>query len=119
MLGQSAAAVGLGRGAGATLGRRHGTVLHKLGWNGSADRLAELLEQGIREERSLCSFLELAVAASGVQVATVAMRRVDATAKGSVLDVLNRMGIRVLPNTAGCYTAGEAVLTARLARDLK
>ena len=61
--------------------------------------------------------LELAVAASGVQVATVAMRRVDATAKGSVLDVLNRMGVRVLPNTAGCYTAGEAVLTARLARE--
>src|SRR5205807_5263852 len=61
--------------------------------------------------------LELAVAASGVEVATVAMRRGDATAKGSVLDVLNRMGIRVLPNTAGCYTAGEAVLTARLARE--
>jgi len=61
--------------------------------------------------------LELAVAASGVEVATVAMRRVDPTAKGSVLDVLHRLGIRVLPNTAGCYTAGEAVLTARMARE--
>jgi thiazole synthase len=61
--------------------------------------------------------LELAVAASGVDMATVAMRRVDPTTKGSVLDVLRRLGIRVLPNTAGCYTAGEAVLTARLGRE--
>jgi thiazole synthase len=61
--------------------------------------------------------LELAVAASGVEVATVAMRRVDPTAKGSVLDVLQRLRVRILPNTAGCYTAGEAVLTARLGRE--
>jgi thiazole synthase len=61
--------------------------------------------------------LELAVAASGAEVATVAMRRVDPTTKGSVLDVLRRLEIRVLPNTAGCYTAGEAVRTARLGRE--
>ncbi len=61
--------------------------------------------------------LELAVAASGVEVATVAMRRIDPAAKGSVLDVLHRLGVRVLPNTAGCYTAGEAVLTAKLGRE--
>jgi thiazole synthase len=61
--------------------------------------------------------LELAIAASGVDMATVAMRRVDPTTKGSVLDVLRRLGVRVLPNTAGCYTAGEAVLTARLGRE--
>jgi thiazole synthase len=61
--------------------------------------------------------LELAIAASGVDMATVAMRRVDPTTKGSVLDVLRGLGIRVLPNTAGCYTAGEAVLTARLGRE--
>ncbi|HEY1634435.1 MAG TPA: thiazole synthase [Acidimicrobiales bacterium] len=61
--------------------------------------------------------LELAVAASGVEVATVAMRRVDPTTKGSVLDVLGRLEVRVLPNTAGCYTAGEAVRTARLGRE--
>jgi thiazole synthase len=61
--------------------------------------------------------LEHAIIASGVELATVAMRRVDPTAKGSVLDVLNRLGIRVLPNTAGCYTAGEAVLTAKMARE--
>jgi thiazole synthase len=61
--------------------------------------------------------LELAVAASGAELATVAMRRIDPTAKGSVLDVLHRLGVRVLPNTAGCYTAGEAVLTAKLGRE--
>jgi thiazole synthase len=61
--------------------------------------------------------LELAVAASGAEVATVAMRRIDPTAKGSVLDVLHRLAVRVLPNTAGCYTAGEAVLTAKLGRE--
>ena len=38
-------------------------ILQKLGWDSSADRLAELLEQGVREERSLCSFLELVAAA--------------------------------------------------------
>jgi thiazole synthase len=47
----------------------------------------------------------------------VAMRRLDPTTTGSVLDVLERLGVRALPNTAGCYTAGEAVLTARLARE--
>lgn len=61
--------------------------------------------------------LEAALAASGAEIATVAMRRVDAAATGSVLDVLRRCGVRVLPNTAGCFTAAEAVLTARLARE--
>ncbi len=55
--------------------------------------------------------------ASGTELTTVAMRRVDASVHGSVLSVLERLGIRVLPNTAGCFTAGEAVLTARLARE--
>ncbi|HEX2314773.1 MAG TPA: thiazole synthase [Thermomonospora sp.] len=61
--------------------------------------------------------LEEALAASGTELTTVAMRRVDPSARGSVLDVLGRRGIRVLPNTAGCFTAGEAVLTAKLARE--
>jgi thiazole synthase len=63
------------------------------------------------------SVLEEALTASGTELTTVAMRRVDAGGRGSVLDVLGRCGIRVLPNTAGCFTAGEAVLTAKLARD--
>jgi thiazole synthase len=61
--------------------------------------------------------LEEALIASGTQLTTVAMRRVSPTAHGSVLDVLRRRDIRVLPNTAGCFTAGEAVLTAKLARE--
>ncbi|UQX90334.1 thiazole synthase [Jatrophihabitans telluris] len=54
---------------------------------------------------------------SGTELTTVAMRRVDAAASGSVLDVLASVGVNVLPNTAGCRTAAEAVLTARLARE--
>jgi thiazole synthase len=61
--------------------------------------------------------LERALRASGTELTTVAMRRIDPTAVGSVLDVLDRLGARPLPNTAGCYTAREAVLTARLARE--
>jgi thiazole synthase len=61
--------------------------------------------------------LETALRASGTELTTVAMRRVDPRARGSVLDVVRRLGIRLLPNTAGCFTAGEALLTARLARD--
>lgn len=61
--------------------------------------------------------LERALLASGTQLTTVAMRRLDPQTKGSVLDVLRRHGIRALPNTAGCFTAGEALLTARLARE--
>ncbi len=61
--------------------------------------------------------MEAALVASGTELATVAMRRVDPGSRGSVLDVLARLGIRVLPNTAGCFTARDAVLTAQLARE--
>ena len=58
-----------------------------------------------------------ALRASGAEVATVAVRRVDPAQRGSVLDVLRDAGAEVLPNTAGCFTARDAVLTAQLARD--
>lgn len=61
--------------------------------------------------------LEEAAAASGAELATVALRRVDPSARGSILDVLDRQGMRILPNTAGCFTARDAVTTAKLARD--
>jgi thiazole synthase len=61
--------------------------------------------------------LEAAIRASGAEVVTVAMRRVDPTPGSSVLDVVGRAGCRVLPNTAGCYTARDAVVTAKLARE--
>lgn len=61
--------------------------------------------------------LERSLVASGTELTTVAMRRLDPTVQGSVLSVLEKLNISVLPNTAGCFTAGEAVLTARLARE--
>src|SRR5437763_1585087 len=61
--------------------------------------------------------LEASLAASGTEIVTVALRRLDPSARGSVLDVIDRVGCRILPNTAGCFTARDAVLTARLARE--
>jgi thiazole synthase len=60
--------------------------------------------------------LERAIVASGAGLVTVALRRIDATDRG-LLDVLRRTEVRVLPNTAGCYTARDAVRTAMLARE--
>ena len=61
--------------------------------------------------------MEQAIDASGAEIVTVALRRIDVNASGSVIDSLRRAGRFLLPNTAGCYTAHDAVLTARLARD--
>ena len=61
--------------------------------------------------------LERAVVTSGTQLVTVALRRVEAVTSGALLEVLDRCGVRLLPNTAGCMTAREAVLTAWLARE--
>jgi thiazole synthase len=61
--------------------------------------------------------MERALTASGAEIVTVALRRIDPDAKGSVLDVLDRLGLFALPNTAGCYTARDAVRTAQLARE--
>ena len=61
--------------------------------------------------------LEEALVASGTELTTVALRRVDAGGGTGVLDVLRRLGITLLPNTAGCRGAAEAVLTAQLARE--
>ncbi|MDA8357476.1 MAG: thiazole synthase [Actinomycetota bacterium] len=63
------------------------------------------------------SSLEEVLCASGTAVATVAVRRIARSSQGSVVEVLERHGVRVLPNTAGCFTAAEAVLTAKLARE--
>ena len=65
--------------------------------------------------------LAQAIAASGSELVTVALRRLDTSAnaghRGSLLDVLADAGVEVLPNTAGCHTARDAVITARLARE--
>jgi thiazole synthase len=61
--------------------------------------------------------MERALVASGTEIVTVALRRVDPLARGSVLEVVERLGLFCLPNTAGCYTSRDAVRTARLARE--
>ena len=57
--------------------------------------------------------------ASGTGLTTVAMRRVlpAGDAEGSLLGTLQQAGVSILPNTAGCHTASEAMLTARLGRE--
>jgi thiazole synthase len=57
------------------------------------------------------------IAASGTGVATVAMRRVAPGGAGSLLGTLQQAGVHILPNTAGCRTASEALFTARLGRE--
>ncbi|HUX04217.1 MAG TPA: thiazole synthase [Acidimicrobiales bacterium] len=61
--------------------------------------------------------LEATLVASESSVATVALRRVDPTVKGSIYDLLARHNFSLLPNTAGCYSAREAVKVAELARE--
>jgi thiazole synthase len=61
--------------------------------------------------------LRRALVASSAAMATVAVRRIDASGRGTLLSLLHELHVRVLPNTAGCATAGEAVLTAKLARE--
>jgi thiazole synthase len=61
--------------------------------------------------------LAAAIAAAGSELVTVALRRIDPQARGSLVDVLAEAGVELLPNTAGCYTARDAVLTAKLARE--
>ncbi|WP_336712553.1 thiazole synthase [Arthrobacter sp. USHLN218] len=61
--------------------------------------------------------LGAALQASGTELTTVAMRRYSPGTGASLFALLERQGIRILPNTAGCFTAREAVLTAELARE--
>src|SRR5919204_534293 len=68
---------------------------------------------GFRSLDTLAAALE----ASGSELVTVALRRIDPSQRGSIVDVLDGAGVRLLPNTAGCYTARDAVLTAKLARE--
>ena len=61
--------------------------------------------------------MERAVRASGTEIVTVALRRVDPLAQGSMIELIDRLGLFALPNTAGCYTARDAIRTAHLARE--
>jgi thiazole synthase len=85
-------------------------------WELGGRQWASRLIAGTGGFRSL-EQMEEALAASGAEIVTVALRRIDPTAKGSVLDLLDRLGLIALPNTAGCFTARDAIRTARLARE--
>ncbi|HEV3000566.1 MAG TPA: thiazole synthase [Solirubrobacteraceae bacterium] len=61
--------------------------------------------------------LAAAIEATGTEMVTVALRRVDTASRAGLVDVLDRAGVQLLPNTAGCFTARDAVLTAKLARE--
>ena len=61
--------------------------------------------------------LETAIGATGAELVTVALRRIDVAGRTGLVDVLDRAKVDVLPNTAGCFTARDAVLTAKLARE--
>jgi thiazole synthase len=58
------------------------------------------------------------LAATGAEIVTVALRRVDLKARDNLLSWIDRSRYLLLPNTAGCYSADEAVRTLRLAREL-
>lgn len=66
---------------------------------------------------SSLGLLSAAIEACGAELVTVALRRIDPSARGSLVDVLDAAGVELLPNTAGCFTARDAVTTARLARE--
>jgi thiazole synthase len=82
-------------------------------------RLTSRLIVGTGKYSSMAA-MQAAHEASGADMVTVAIRRInldDASGK-SMLDYIDRSRMTVLPNTAGCYTADDAVLTAQLAREL-
>lgn len=66
------------------------------------------------------AIMEEAIRASGTQIVTVSLRRETAGGGrgGQFFETIKGVGVHVLPNTAGCHTAKEAILTARMARDL-
>src|ERR687896_1916254 len=80
----------------------------------AARELTSRLLLGTGGFRSL-EAIAAAIDASGTELVTVALRRIDPGARGSIVDVLESAGVQLLPNTAGCFTARDAVLTAKLA----
>src|ERR1700722_14708677 len=82
----------------------------------AGERFSSRLIMGTGGAPSL-DILERALDASGTQIVTVALRRLDPSGASSFLDVVAQGGRRILPNTAGCYTAHDAVTTAQLARE--
>ena len=87
-------------------------------WTLAGRELSSRLIVGTGGVQSL-EVLRQVLEASGTALATVAMRRVTPVgdAEGSLLGTLQRSSVHIVPNTAGCHTASEALLVARLARE--
>ena len=86
------------------------------GWQVGGRTLTSRLIVGTGGAQSL-DVLGKVLKASGTELTTVAMRRVGGAGEGSLIGTILQAGVAVLPNTAGCHTAAEALLTARLARE--
>src|SRR6478736_5276831 len=87
-------------------------------WNLAGRTLSSRIIVGTGKYKSLDE-TRAALAASGAEIVTVALRRVDlASGAPTVLDAIDRGKYVVLPNTAGCFTADEAIRTLHLAREL-
>jgi thiazole synthase len=87
-----------------------------VGWELGGRELGSRLILGTGGFPSL-ELLRAAIDASATELVTVALRRIDPAMRGSLVDVLADAGVELLPNTAGCFTARDAVLTAKLARE--
>jgi len=85
-------------------------------WMLAGERMTSRLILGTGAVPSL-DVLRQILRASAAELATVAMRRVPPGGSGSLLGTLRQADVRVMPNTAGCHTASEALLTARLGRE--
>lgn len=86
-------------------------------WQLAGHRFHSRLLLGTARYPSRRHLLE-SLSASGTEIATVSIRRVGMqTGEGNLYEALTQRGLRLLPNTAGCYTAHDAVLTAQLARE--
>lgn len=77
---------------------------------------ASRLVMGTGGFRSL-DLLAATLRTSGSTIATVALRRVDPSVEGSIYDLLVSLDMQLLPNTAGCFSAGDAVKVAEMARE--
>jgi thiazole synthase len=99
---------------------RNGAASQGEGWTIAGRKLHSRLLLGTGGFPSL-ELLAEAIAASGSELVTVALRRLDPAGRlavrGSLIDVLSAARVELLPNTAGCRTARDAVVTARLARE--
>src|SRR5215468_2204243 len=103
-------------GQGPAAGGLRGVVPPGQHWSIADRKLTSRLIVGTGGVQSL-DVLGKVLAASGTELTTVAMRRLPAAGDGSLLGTIRQAGVTVLPNTAGCHTATEALLVARLARE--